>query len=717
VSNRKIVREADSEDENPPEKGPAPHPGHQFSQIRNVGKPGSENIPSIIGDGPVSVRGPDERRTAEDTQYVLAVFQYKDKDRAQQARNDLLSGKFGISVPKVDGPRVGSIGGDPEKKFYSLSATVDIPDDTAPNELIRTLRGRRAADVRGPFKRAGHVRYELTVQKRSGATETLFFNSKDEAEAGKKQIEQGIRDNPVKGIAARRVAAGQSALTQRGLTKGQYFSDKASQARAHLALMKSDPEGARAKIADQLGLTLALDPAEGPAGEDARMERMILQQKHGQEKMRKMAANAKEQLDDYIRKLKDHAGGMSRTTAELDKLKPQFPGGFVGQVHTVKGRAQRYSHRYIDPKTGEEKKGGGWREAKSSHEFVWDGEEWLTPVEYTSKRRGEALPTRQAKKGDEGLPDVTPAGTQAVGGDTKGPEKRPSAKRLDPAHPQYAEHYAKTLEAVGRHYMKSHLTKDMGEAMLAVVRTTRSKGSPTRQSLKLLSDKIDDLKEMYETGGESLTPRGKENVQYALHAGYLCLRQPPPTHDDYSDDFVGGQEADPDFARSAAKAARLGFAKGANQPKSIGKDFKGDPRLPGRKHVAVAPGLPPAVVDKIPREYLRSDSEGWEELDYMLRGADDSEFSEPKDSSAWSALRKSLATPRKGDPADLKRSMERPWGPTRPPKKDSKGVGGDKPKDVGANADTPWRALAKLKDPSFKERGALDDPDEDDDEV
>lgn len=676
------VTEAEKDDEEAPERPegdrPAPHPGHAFSQIKGT-KKGASNVPSIVGDGPVSVRGPDERQLARDTSYVLAVFNYRDRAKAQGARNDLLAGKFGLSVPKVDGPRSAKQG---DQEYYTLSAVIDVPEDKSPNELIRSLRSRKAAEVQGPFRRAGQRRFELTVQKRSGATETRFYNSEAEANQAKAEIERMIRDNPVKGVVARKMAPGQSALAQRGLTKGQYFSDTASKARKHWELLRADPEGARAEIARDQGLSLAIDPVPGKADDEARMEREILRQKVGPERAAKEIANAKDQLDAYIKKIRDHAGGQERTAANLEKLKPQFPGSFVGQTHTTKGRAQTYRYSYLDPKTGERKKGSGQREGQSSYEFVWDGKQWLTPVEYHAARRGERVPQQKAK-GPEGAPAApapaparAPTGAPAARGGT--------SRRLDPTDSGYAEKYAETLQAVGRHYMQSPLTAKMGEAMLGVVRTTRAKGSPTKQSLELLARSIEDLRAEFETKGNAMTPRGRENVERALHAGYLCLSQPPPTHDVYGpeDDDTPDPQG---FARAAADAARLGLARSSGTPKSIGKGFTGEPREPGRKHVAVAPGLPPKVVDVVPREYLRSTEPGWEELDWMLRGEDDSTFAEPKDSGAWQALKSKLGgnITRHSIPGVTRKGPERD--------------GGDRGGEERDDADTPWRALARLK--------------------
>ena len=676
------VNEAEGDDDEDVPERPAgdrlaAHPGHEFGQIRGT-KKGSTNIPSVVGDGPVSVRGPDERQLAKDTSYLLAIFNYRDRERAQNARNDLLSGKFGLSVPKVDGPRAAKQG---EQQYFTLSAVVDVPEDKSPNELIRGLRSRKAADVQGPFKRAGQRRFELTVQKRSGATETRFYSSEQEANQAKAEIEKGIKDSPVKGVVARRMAPGQSSLTQRGMTKGQYFSDTAAKSRKHWQLLKDDPDGARSEIARDQGLTLAIEPGPGEAGEEARMEREILRQKVGPERASREISAAKEQLDAYIKKVKDQAGGQARTAANLEKLKPQFDGSFVGQTHTVKGRAQTYRYSYLDPKTGERKKGSGQREGQSNYEFVWDGKQWLTPVEYHSARRGERMPTQQAKG-----PEAASAGgsTAAPPPTAKAPTRGGTSRRLDPTDRKYAEKYAETLQAVGRHYMQSPLTTAMGEAMLGVVRTTRAKGSPTKQSLELLSRSIEELRADFETRGNAMTPRGRENVERAIHAGYLCLSQPPPTHDDYGSE--DDDEPDPQgFAKAAADAARLGLARSAGTPKSIGKGFTGDPRQPGRKHVAVAPGLPPKVVDTVPHEYLRTTEPGWEELDWMLRGEDDSTFAEPKDSSAWQALKSRLG--------DRLTRHAVPGVTRKGPDKGGGGQGGEERDD----SDTPWRALAKLK--------------------
>lgn len=711
----------------------AHHPGHQFTNIRGTGKTQS-NIPSVVGDGPVNVRGPDERQMTGDTQYVVALFNYRDQTRAQESRNKLLSGELGITATNVRGPM--KVVTKPEKQpdgkveggitYYSNSVSIDVPEGQTPNEFIRSLKSRKAAEVQGPFKRAGKKSFELTVQKRSGATETLFFDSKEKAEAAKAEIEKGIRDNPVQGIVARRVATGQSALSQRGLTQRGYFSDKASKAREHAALLKSNPDSALGEIARDLGLEIALDPN---SDDEARLSREILVQKVGKEKAAHQISNAKEQLDAYIKRIKTSAGASALSHADIEKLKPKFDGSFKGQTHTVKGRAQLNRHQYIDPKTGELKKGGRWREGRSSYEFVWDGSEWLTPVEYSAKRRGTPLPSQATK--DKADPEVRPTGAAK---DPKDRGKRSAALNVvsDTSSKKYLDMYIDTLEKVGKHYLQSKLTMPMAEAIRAVARTARAKGSPTKKSLENLASAVQALRAEIETRGEGFTPRAKENAEYALHAGYICLSQKPPTYEDFSEP----EEDVPDrggFAAAAARSAGLGLKKADNTPKSIGREFDkaaANSTGPRRKHVAVAPGLPAKVVDTVPREYLRSSEDGWQELDYMLRGEDDSTFAEPKDSTAWNALRANLSGDRpEGDiedpdgktipvdkshsrpsqarrlAPDLKRSHSYHPGPAR--KSASKPAGGaDSDK---RDAETPWRQLARL-------HGKLPDAERDDDD-
>jgi len=685
----------------------AAHPGHDFKKITNVGRGGSE-LTNVVGDGPVSVRGPDKRQIGKDRQNVVAVFNFRDKAKAMTVRQELLDGKLGLEVPKVDGPRPARIDkekkySDPGNLYYQLSATVFVPEDSSSNELIRKLKSRKASDVLGPFKEPGAARFELTVQKRSGATETMMFKSEEEANKAKEDIEKGIRDNPIKGVTARRVAPGVSTIANQGLSRNRFFSDTAVLSRKHYDMLKKDPERGRYEIARDIGLTLALTGVPGTIGDEARLERNMLVKKIGQEKANLQIKNAESQLDDYIKRVKQSP--TTRSGADMEKLKPQFKGSFEGQRHTVKGRLQHSMHRYVDPKTGELKKASRSRESRSPYEFIWSNkfEDWFTPLEYAAKRRGDELPTKKRAEAEPVSFDPS-KNDRKKGMPGKETGVGPRRQVVPPEAKAYVEQYLKVFNAVAKYYSDSPLTNDFAEALQGIIRTVKTKGSPTRQSLDKLEKEVENMRSKYEKSGESLTITGKEKLQHAIAVGKKLVAQPPPEYDEYDYGAQGEEEPDQDFAKAASKAARLGIAKGGNEPKSKGHDFK-EPRMPGRQQVLTAPGLPTKMVEpgKAPPEY-RSHSKDWADLDNLLRGADDSEFSGAKDSDAMNALRSKINARntssddpnvvvkkpvRKAPPAS--KSFTVHPGPTR------KSPNGNHDKIKNVSPDTPWRALAKLQ--------------------
>lgn len=692
---------------------------HRFSSISGHKK--QAQAPHIVGDRPVNVRGPDEVSSEKGREYVTARFNYRDQQRAQDARKNFrkVAADMGIPQPDLRGPFQDRMSvDDPEQKgkkkvitYFFLETDWEIPEDRTPNEFKQELRAMRAADdVSGPHREGGSKRYQITVQKVSGETESKVYKSLEDAEAAKAEVERQIKDDPVQGVAARRVAPGVSSLRARGMSQDQYFSGKNSLKRKHAVMLMKEP-GAKEKIADEIGL----DPKD--------------------------PGQAKE-LEQYMSDLKGLVANYGSSPRELDALKPSYEGSADGQVHRVTGKTQFWKSKYIDKKSGEEKKASGYRQGKRALEFMWlSGEprqrtdpktgepmvdpktgkpitwsgEWVTPVEYSLRKRGQKVPDAPAKTARErGEQDQRAAERDAMRakhdrvkpGDDDGPDVSPRKREVRPDDKSYMQHYVRILTAVGRHYQQSPITKDMADAMLAVARTTTAKGSPTVQSLQKLSDAVEELRGVIESRGEALTKVGKENALAALDAGYRILSQPAPEADEFEDEPAFDLNADRAKGKSLGQqmAPKLGIAKGANEPKSVGRDFERRPEKSQRRHVASAPGLPTKTVNKIPYEYRKDRNKDWDDV-HDTWDSETATISRltgdvPPNDSAWQALQRKVGAENPPAPGQAARTLSVHKGA---------GASQDTPGDRGepetgdtkagqdAPSDTPWRALSKLQ--------------------
>ncbi len=646
---------------------------HRMTSITGARK--QSEVPVASSDNVVSVRGPDEVKGSEGPPLVTARFNYRDMARAKGARLDLRrAGAIAVRGPSEDRTEPDEEGN--SVQYWYLEGDWEVPPDGTPKELMQTLRARKAADVSGPRREGGARKFQLTLQKSSGETETAIYRSREEADAAKTEIERQIRDNPVQGLVARRYRPGQSSVRARGLTRNQYFSERGAQRRKHAQMMQKDPGTARREIARQLGL------------DDKR-------------------ADDRRQLDSYIDELKGLVATQARTERELDSLKPDFEGSADGQVHRVTGAAQQWRGKYIDPKTGEERKSSGWKQGKRALEFMWDAREreWVTPVEFSMRRRGQKPVTRQRDDG----PDLAAgaAALKAKRDPNRGIEDAPapgpaSKRRVRPDEPAYAEHYMKVIGAVSKYYAQSPMTRAMAEAMQGVLRTTRAKGSPTVQSLSRLSDVLDDLRAEFESRGASLTPTGQDLVKTALDVGYRVLAQPPPTHDIHDEDLPGEYDpqavaADRGASLGQQGSARMGLARPSNEPRSVPDRPAG--REPSRKHVAVAPGLPPKLAARIPYEYRRDAIRTWDDLHDLWGDRDVGNFARltgaPPNDAAWRALQKKLGT-ELGDAPEGGVARAFTTGDRPAPGE----AGEDRPMAKGPRreppAGAPWRALSRV---------------------
>lgn len=73
-----------------------------------------------------------------------------------------------------------------------------------------------------------------------------------------------------------------------------------------------------------------------------------------------------------------------------DANKPKYKGSFMGQQADLGGQFVRKPVSWIDKQSGERKYGGV--QSKETQKAVWDGQEWLTPGQFSKKFSGGGKP-------------------------------------------------------------------------------------------------------------------------------------------------------------------------------------------------------------------------------------------------------------------------------------------------------------------------------------
>lgn len=707
--------------------------GHEFGSITGYRK--KSELPDMASDGPVNVRGPDEvpSSSKEGPGYVMARFNHKEEAAATEKKAKLEY----AGAAKVMGPKTAKTKAKKDKEgneipgieYFYLVAKFDIPDDAAPQEFIQRLKGKfGAVEVDGPIKADDQKRFQLVVQNRSGNTETKYYRSKEDALAGKAEIEKSISDNPAQGLVARKIKTGQSTIRRKGMSQTQYFSEKHTQMRKHADQLKTDGKAAtRKQVAIDLGMELAYDPV-------AQRE---LKKKFGEKEGARQIDLLDTDLDTYMNELVGLIAKGAKTADDAKSLKPMFKGTVHGQSTQAKGRG-----------------------SNSSHEYKWDENkgDWVSPVEFYATARGQKLHTVQrpepqkfddlTKKRDRGAPKKPGA-------------VDPTRKEFDPSSKAYVEYYAKMLTALGKHYSHNPFTRDISASLLAVAKSAISRGSPTVNSIEDLSDAVEHLEtEFTEKGEAELTPQGREAVKHAIDSVYRILSVPVPEYDEEPDEeldspddedgqrALGTDSADGNQVRQRDRAGDWGDAstlpaglrgRGKSQFQGYGEPTKqGD-----RKHVAVAgqsSGLPPKVFKKIPYEYRKNRIKTWDQIE-DLWGANTPEAVlakltgvrdiTPKNDAAWRTLQKKLDVGQKQGPEVTQTSFG--THKADDPKDDAEGEQGAPPPasawkardtkvDKSGSPDTPWRTLSKIHGKDDKKHiaqeprksGRTNDPDDKD---
>jgi hypothetical protein len=624
----------------PADKGGA---DHRFAPIAGLHRKDKTDLGISSSDDVVNVRGPDEKQLSRDTTYVVGLFRYRTVDRAMVGKKKLE--EFG--AVHVQGPRrqvmtqKGPDGEDQEIEYFSVAARLDVPDDQTPNEYARKLKQLGAKEVEGPHREGGRRRFSLVVQHRSGRTEELLFPSEEEALAKKQELEDAALANPVQGVVPRRVGAGQSSLRDRGLTQAGNFSDQSALKAKHK------------KYRDTMERDAAI------------------------EKIRQETGMGASEAEEYMKSLGPRA---PRTSQDLEGMKPDFEGSFEGQRHTTLGPARHWMTRYKDKETGEMRRMRGQSQAKSKYEFIWSQKDrqWYTPTQYSIVRRGGVIPTRQAPAEDPSVADVPKP---------KAPEGVDLRKPLDPSSEGYRVKYARTAEKLGQNFTRLAPTREFGQAMLRLGKEAVSGKGVSRPALDVLRLSVKRMEELLEAESAAKMPEDERKyIAAAIDLGYRVANTPPPVapgtpavqpgeFDEPEAPRKGGLEMDPQTQR------RLGVAKKNMFP---GFDMKKDKESGRRLHV-VPRERGGKLVGHMPSEYQADRSPEWKDFTWLMRGQDDTEYTPPAD-DAWRALKKKLGkdfTWHQG---------ERPAPQTKEPTaKDDPKAGPE------ASADTPWRALARLK--------------------
>ena len=672
--------------------------GHKFGSITGYRK--KSELPDMSPDGPVNVRGPHEvpSSTTEGPGYVMARFNHKEEASATEKKAKLeYAGASKVMGPKTakTKPKKDKEGNEvPGIEYFYLVARFDIPGDAAPQEFIQRIKGKfGAAEVDGPIRSEDQKRFQLVVQNRSGNTETKYYRSKEDALVGKAEIEKSISDNPAQGLVARKIKTGQSAIRRKGMSQTQYFSEKHTQMRNHADQLKVDGKAAtRKQVAIDLGMELAYD----------RASQQELKKKFGAEEAARQIDLLDTDLDKYMNDLVGLIAKSAKTADDAKALKPTFQGTVHGQSTQAKGRG-----------------------SNSSHEYRWDENkgDWVSPVEFYANARGQKLHTVQRSEPQK-FDDLTKKRDRPK---TKGAVD-PTRKEFDPSSKAYVEHYAKMLTALSKHYSHNPFTRDISASMLAVAKSTISRGSPTVNSIEDLSAAVEHLEaEFAEKAETELTPQGREAVKHAIDSTYRILSVPVPEFDeepeeeldspDDEDDqrALGTTSADGNQVRQRDRAGDWGDAstlpaglrgRGKSQFQGYGMGKKGE-----RKHVAVAgmgSGLPPKVFKKIPYEYRKKRISTWDQLE-DLWGANtpESMFARitggrpPKNDAAWQALQKKLNVGTNQGPEGARTSFgvhtpDDTEGESGAPPPASTWKARDTKADKTVSPDTPWRVLSKI---------------------